>query len=36
MAIKGVRRFFPDLEPPMRPPDLPRAMLCVIRGDKKK
>jgi hypothetical protein len=36
MARKGCGAFFPDLEPPMRPPDLPRAMLCVIRGDKKK
>jgi hypothetical protein len=24
--------YFPDLEPPLRPPDMPTARLAVIKG----
>ena len=33
---EGCGAFFPDLEPPMHPPDLPKSPLRVIRGGKKK
>jgi hypothetical protein len=33
---EGCGAYYPDLDPPMRPPDLPKAPLRVIRGGKKK
>jgi hypothetical protein len=33
---EGCGAFFPDLEPPVRPPDLPKAPLHLIRGGKGK
>jgi hypothetical protein len=33
---EGCGAYFPDLEPPMHPPDLPKAPLRVIRGGKRK
>jgi len=33
---EGCGAFFPDLQPPLRPPDLPKSELRVIRGGKKK
>jgi len=33
---EGCGAFFPDLEPPMRPSDLPPTPLRVIRGGKRK
>ena len=31
---EGCGAFFPDLEPPMRPPDMPRTALRVVKGGK--
>jgi hypothetical protein len=33
---EGCGAYYPDLEPPMRPPDLPKTALRVIRGGKRK
>ena len=33
---EGCGAFFPDLEPPMRPPDVPKQTLRIIHGGKKK
>jgi hypothetical protein len=33
---EGCGAYFPDLEPPMRPPDVPAPRLRVVRGDGKK
>jgi len=33
---EGRGAFFPDLQPPMRPPDLPRTPLRVVKGGKSK
>jgi hypothetical protein len=33
---EGCGAFFPDLEPPIRPPDVPVRRLRVVRGGKSK
>jgi hypothetical protein len=33
---EGCGAFYPDLEPPMRPPDMPRTPLRVVKGGKSK
>jgi hypothetical protein len=33
---EGCGAFYPDLEPPMRPPDMPRSPLRVVKGGKSK
>lgn len=32
---EGCGAYFPDLEPPLKPPDLPKGQLRIIRGGKK-